>query len=118
MSRMWRSRRLCASASSVLGTAEARGGMTTSGGGSVHRLAIIGAVRRHGRDLALDRLEQCRHLTGVIGGVVGQEAGDDLAGIGADGEVQLAPGPARPAVLLRIPTRLGRTASDRCCRSP
>src|SRR4051812_14775806 len=40
------------------------------GDGLVHRLAIIGTVRQHGRNLALDRLEQCRRLTGVIGSIV------------------------------------------------
>jgi hypothetical protein len=44
-----------------------------AGDGLVHRRAI------------LDRIEQCPHLTGVIGGIVCQEAGDDLAGVGADG---------------------------------
>src|SRR3954452_19159753 len=77
-----------------------------AGDGLVHRLAIIGTVRHHGGNLALDRLEQRRHLTGVIGSIVGQDAGDDLAGAGIHGEVQLAPGSARPAVLLLIPLAL------------
>jgi hypothetical protein len=64
----------------VLGTADARG-------------AVVPAVRRHGRDLALDHLEQRRHLTGVISGIVGQHAGDDLAGAGVDRNVELSAAP-------------------------
>ena len=53
-----------------------------------------------------DLPEQGRHLTSVIGAVVGQHAGDDLAGVGVHGDVELAPGPARPAVLLLVPLAL------------
>ena len=72
----------------------------------VHRFAIVRTVRHHGDDLALERLEQRRDLTGIIRGIVGQHAGDDLAGAGIDRDVELAPGPARPAVLLFIPLAL------------
>src|ERR671916_28612 len=68
----------------------------------IHRLAVIRTIRRHGRDLALDLPEQRRDLTSVVSGIVGQHAGDALASVGIDGEMQLAPGPARPAVLLLV----------------
>ena len=68
----------------------------------VDRLAVVGSVGGDAGDLALDLPEQGRQLAGVIGPVVGQHAGDDLAGVGVHGQVQLAPGPARPAVLLRV----------------
>src|SRR3954469_5679926 len=72
----------------------------------VHGLAVIRTVRCHGGDLALDLPEQRRDLTSVVSGIVGQHAGDNLASVGINGEMQLAPGPARPAVLLRIPLAL------------
>jgi hypothetical protein len=107
---MWQSRWLCASALLVLSTADARGGMTSSSGGSGWWPAAawyIGspshALRRHGRDLALDCNEERRYLTEVIGSIVGQYAGEDLAGTGIDGEMELASGPARPIMLLLIP---------------
>jgi hypothetical protein len=65
----------------------------------VDGLAVVGAVRRDARDLALDLVEQARHLTGVIGIVAGQDAGGDLAGRGIESEMELPPGPACPAVL-------------------
>jgi hypothetical protein len=46
--------------------------------GLVYGLAVIGAVCRHGSDLALGRLKQRRDLTGVIGTIVSQHASDDL----------------------------------------
>jgi len=95
----------------VLGTADARGrddnvrqwiGLVV-GDGLVHWFPIISAVRHHGGDRTLDCPEQRRHLARVIRGVVGQAAGDDFAGIGINGEVQLAPGTACPTVLLLVP---------------
>src|SRR3954454_24507744 len=58
----------------------------------VHGLAVIRTIRRYGRDRALDLPEERRDLTSVVSGI--------------DGEMQLAPGPARPAVLLLIPLAL------------
>src|SRR3954470_16269383 len=77
-----------------------------AGDSLVHGLAVVRAVGRHGRDLALDLPEQRRHLTGIIDSIVGQHAGDELAGIGIDGDMELAPGPARPTVLLLVPLAL------------
>jgi hypothetical protein len=73
------------------------------GGGLVHRLAVLGAVRRHKRDLARPSPEHRRDLASVIGGIVGQHASHDLADIGIYGKVQLAPGSAHSAVPLLIP---------------
>ncbi len=119
-----------ASASSVLATADARGrdddaarriGLAARNG-LVHRLAITHSVRSCGRNLALRPPEQRRHFAGVIGPIVGQHAGDDLASAGVHGEVQLAPGPPRPAVLLFVPLapteQFGAGAFDREIRGP
>ena len=82
----------------------------------VGRLAVIGTVRRDARDFALDLLEQVRYPTGAIGLVAGQDTGDDLARVGIESEMELAPGPAGPAMLLPA-TRPDRTTSGRYCRS-
>jgi hypothetical protein len=72
----------------------------------VDRLAVVGAVDRDARDLALDLGEQVRHLIGIIGLVARQDAGGDLARAGIESEVELAPGATRPAVLLFLPLAL------------
>src|SRR4051794_29475204 len=72
----------------------------------VHWLAVIRTIRRYGRNFAFNLPEQHRDLTSVVSGIVGQRAGDDLASVGIDGEMQLAPGPGRPAVLLLNPLTL------------
>jgi hypothetical protein len=51
----------------------------------VDRLAVVCRVGGDAGDLALDLPEQGRHLTGIIGSIVGQHAGDDLAGVGVHG---------------------------------
>src|SRR3954454_15405715 len=80
-------------------------GMVT-GNRLVQGLAVMRTIRRYGRDLALDLPEQRRDLTSVVSGIVGQHGGDNLASIAVNGEMQLAPGPACPAVLLLIPLAL------------
>jgi hypothetical protein len=76
----------------------------------VHGLAIVSTIGHDARDLALDLLEQDRHLASISGFLAGQHTRNDLAGLGVNGEMQLAPGPAGSAVLLVIPTRPSRTA--------
>ena len=67
---------------------------------------IIGAVRRYGRDHALDLPEQGRHLGRVVGVTLGQHVRRDLTSVGIDGEMKLAPLPPRTAALLGIPLAL------------
>jgi hypothetical protein len=67
------------------------------------RLSIVGAIRHDARDLALDLLEQDRHLAGISGFLVGQHTRNDLARLSINGQVELTPGPAGSAVLLAIP---------------
>jgi hypothetical protein len=45
-------------------------------------------------------------LASIIEIVAGQHAGDEFAGIGVKSEMQLAPGPSGPAMLLLIPLTL------------
>jgi len=72
----------------------------------LRRVTIIGAVRRHGRDYTLSLPKQGRHLGDIVGVTLGQHVGRDLACVGIDSEVQLAPFAARPAVLFSIPLAL------------
>lgn len=72
----------------------------------VDRLSIIGAVRRDTRNLRVDLLEQNWRLASIIEIVAGQHAGNEFASIGVKSEMQLAPGPSGPAMLLLIPLTL------------
>ena len=76
--------------------------------GMVDRIAVVGAVHCHTGDLALDLLEQDRNLPGIVVATIGQCACDDLAGVGVDREVQLAPGPTLTAVLFGVPLALSK----------
>lgn len=72
---------------------------TTSGGGwrcraavaAYLRLTVVGTVRRHGGDHAVGLPKQGRHLAGIVGGATGQDMGGDLARVGVDDQMQLAP---------------------------
>ncbi len=96
-------------------------------------LAVIGAVRGHGRDHALGLPKQGRHLGGIVGVTLGQHMRGDLARVGVGGKVQLAPSPqaiprrgnlqsrleaGATGRALRQPTRPGRTAPVPCCPAP
>ena len=69
-------------------------------------LAVIGIVGGHGCDRTLSLPEQGQHLGRVVSVPFGQHMGCDLARVGIDGKVQLAPLPPRPAMLLGIPLAL------------
>jgi hypothetical protein len=71
--------------------------------GLVHGLAIVSTISHDARDLALDPLEQDWHLAGICGFLAGQHSRDDLVCFGVNGQVQLTPPAARPAVLLAVP---------------
>ena len=71
--------------------------------GLVHGLAIVSTIGHDARDLALDLLEQDRHLASISGFLAGQHTRDDLAFLGINGQMQLAPRPTRSAALLAIP---------------
>jgi hypothetical protein len=67
----------------------------------VNRLSIIGAVSRDTRNLRVDPLEQDWRLASIEI-VAGQHAGDEFAGLAVKSEMQFAPGPSGPAMLLLI----------------
>jgi hypothetical protein len=73
---------------------------------AVDWLAIVGAVGRDARNLALDLLEQDRHLTGVTGIIAGQHTPNKFARVSINGDVQFSPGPACPSGAFGIPTSL------------
>ncbi len=82
-------------------------------GGRVGGLAVIGTVRRYGRDHALSLPEQARHLGRVVSMPFGQHVRCDLARVGIDRETKLAPLPAHPAVPLGIPLALSEQLQPR-----
>ena len=61
---------------------------------------------RYGRDHALSLPEQARYLGCVVGVPLGQHVRCDLAGVCVHGQVKLAPGAGRPAMLLGVPLAL------------
>jgi hypothetical protein len=71
--------------------------------GPVDWLAIIGTIGHHARNLSLDLLEQDWHLASIMSIVAGQHTRDNLAGLGINDQMQLAPGSACPSVSLGIP---------------
>jgi hypothetical protein len=77
------------------------------------RFAIVSTIRHDARDLALDLLEQDRHLAGVSSLTAGQRTRGYLAGLGINRGVQLAPGPASSAVLLAVPLALSEQLQTR-----
>src|SRR5215207_2168417 len=80
---------------------------------TVYELAIVSAIGHDARDLSLDLLEQNWHLAGISGFLAGQHTRNDLAGLGINGDVQLAPGPAGSAVLFAIPFPLSEQLQAR-----
>jgi hypothetical protein len=107
---MCRSRWLCRLIAFMHGTADARGGITTSAGGSCHslidRIAIIRTVRDEAGNLAIDLLKQPGNFPGVIGTIVGEGIRDDFASACVNRQVQLPPGPATTTVSFLIPFAL------------
>src|SRR3954447_5920913 len=90
-----------------------RSGMA-GGNLGVDIVAVVGAIAGDGRHCPIDPLEQGPDLGAVIGILVGQHRGDDVAGIGVRREMQHSPGPAPlGAVLLLQP--LARAAELQPC---
>ncbi len=102
----------------------ARGGITTSGGGSCcllaiawYQLAVVRAIRGEARDFAFNLLEQTWYLTSVVGTVVGQHVRDDFAGVCVDYEVELPPGPTGACATASSRSRASRSRATRPSRS-
>jgi hypothetical protein len=93
-----------------LGTALERGG-TTHGRFRMPRrhlgvdaVSVVGAVGGEGRHGTIHPVEQGPDLRAVVGILVGERRGDDAAGAGVRGEVELLPGSTSlGAVLLGQP---------------
>lgn len=62
--------------------------------GAVGWIAVIGAIGRELVDFADDPVKQRLHLRGIVGILLGQTMGDDLAAVGIQSQMKLAPGPA------------------------
>ncbi len=74
------------------------------GHGAVDRLAIVSAVRDHGAEGSGDLLQQRTDLGGVTLVVARQLAGEDLAAVGINSQMEFAPlSPATLAMLLDEP---------------
>src|SRR3954447_16832465 len=87
-------------------------------------LAVVGTVAGEGPHWSIDPVEQGTDLGAVVGIPVGQDRGNDLAGVGVRGEVQYLPGPTPLGAVVASPgtraasppaTRPGRRGVDRCC---
>ena len=57
-------------------------------------VAVVGTIAGEGCHCPIDPLEQRADLGAVVGILVGQYRGDDLAGVGVRGEVEFLPRPA------------------------
>ena len=85
--------------------------MTTSGGGPVDGVAVVGAVRGDAGRGALALAQQGGRLRRVVRVAVRQHVGRDLAGAGV--HAQLQPAPAQPAVLGCAPLALAEQPKAR-----
>jgi hypothetical protein len=110
---------LYGSTACVLGTADARGGITTSWRIMllirhclVDRLAVVCAVRDEAGDLAFNLPEQTWNFANVVGAVIGQHVRNDFTGACVDREVELPPGPAGAAIPFALSEQLQARAVD------
>ena len=74
----------------------------------IDALFIIRTISRDARNLRIDLLKQDWHLACIADIVAGQGGCGDLAGVGVKSEMQFAPGPPGPAMLLVIPFTLAK----------
>lgn len=61
---------------------------------------VIGSVRRELVDLCVDPIKQRPHLRGIVCILIGQALGDDLAAVGVERQMELAPSPAQSGAVL------------------
>lgn len=73
---------------------------TVSGDGLIGRVSVIGAIGRELIDRHVDLVEQRLHLRGVAGILVRHGVCDDVAAVGIQRQVQLAPSPTGFCCLL------------------